>query len=395
MNADGRNPGTDARDAYRARISKVIGVPPGSVTLFAKGRVALFAMLRALDLRAGDEVIVPAFTCVAVPNAILYAGARPVYVDIDPRTYTIDPAAAKAAITPRTRVILAQNTFGLSADIEALQAMAGPHGLKVIDDCTHGLGGRYRGRPNGFTAELSFFSTQWSKPISTGLGGFAIARDPATAALLRRLEDGAVEPTSARVAMLRALVFASEHAGRGGVFRAGRAAYRAMSRLGVVPGSSDRHELSGIDVPDGFFARLSPWQAEIGAERMGRLAHDVSLRRATAGRYSAFLVGHDRTSAAEPAGSTHSFLRYPLRVKERRGFVAAAERAGIDLGDWFVSPLYPITKRLERWGYRAGMAPIAESVCSEIVNLPTDPTLSEREVDRVLGFVGSRIESIR
>ena len=395
MNAEGRNPGTDARDAYRARISKVIGVPPGSVTLFAKGRVALFAMLRALDLRAGDEVIVPAFTCVAVPNAILYAGARPVYVDIDPRTYTIDPAAAKAAITPRTRVILAQNTFGLSADIEALQAIAGPHGLKVIDDCTHGLGGRYRGRPNGFTAELSFFSTQWSKPISTGLGGFAIARDPATAALLRRLEDGAVEPTSARVAMLRALVFASEHAGRGGVFRAGRAAYRAMSRLGVVPGSSDRHELSGIDVPDGFFARLSPWQAEIGAERMGRLAHDVSLRRATAGRYSAFLVGHDRTSAAEPAGSTHSFLRYPLRVKERRGFVAAAERAGIDLGDWFVSPLYPITKRLERWGYRAGMAPIAESVCSEIVNLPTDPTLSEREVDRVLGFVGSRIESIR
>ena len=395
MNADGRNPGTDARDAYRARISKVIGVPPGSVTLFAKGRVALFAMLRALDLRAGDEVIVPAFTCVAVPNAILYAGARPVYVDIDPRTYTIDPAAAKAAITPRTRVILAQNTFGLSADIEALQAIAGPHGLKVVDDCTHGLGGRYRGRPNGFTAELSFFSTQWSKPISTGLGGFAIARDPATAALLRRLEDGAVEPTSARVALLRALVFASEHAGRGGLFRAGRAAYRAMSRLGVVPGSSDRHELSGIDVPDGFFARLSPWQAEIGAERMGRLAHDVSLRRATAGRYSAFLVGHDRTSAAEPAGSTHSFLRYPLRVKERRGFVAAAERAGIDLGDWFVSPLYPITKRLERWGYRAGMAPIAESVCSEIVNLPTDPTLSEREVDRVLGFVGSRIESIR
>ena len=385
----------DARDAYRARISKVIGVSPDRVTLFAKGRVALFAMLRALDLRPGDEVIVPAFTCVAVPNAILYAGARPVYVDIDPRTYTIDPAAANAAITPRTRVILAQNTFGLSADIEALQAVAGPHGLKVIDDCTHGLGGRYRGRPNGFTAELSFFSTQWSKPISTGLGGFAIARDPATAALLRRLEEGAAEPTSARVALLRSLVFASEHAGRGGLFRAGRAAYRAMSRLGIVPGSSDRDELSGIDMPAGFFARLSPWQANVGAERIGRLAHDVSVRRATAGRYSAFLVGHERTSAAEPAGSTHSFLRYPLRVKDRRAFVTAAERAGIDLGDWFVSPLYPITKGLERWGYRAGTAPIAEAVCSEIVNLPTDPTMSERDVDRVLAFLGARIGWIR
>ena len=395
MNADNRSPGADARDVFRARISKVIGVSPDRVALFAKGRVALFAMLRALDLRPGDEVIVPAFTCVAVPNAILYAGARPVYVDIDPRTYTIDPAAANAAITPRTRVILAQNTFGLSADIEALQAIGGPHGIKVIDDCTHGLGGRYGGRPNGFSAELSFFSTQWSKPISTGLGGFAIARDPATAALLRRLEEGAEEPTSARVAMLRALVFASEHAGRGGLFRAGRAAYRAMSRLGVVPGSSDRDELGGTDMPDGFFARLSPWQAQVGADRIARLAHDIGLRRATAGRYTAFLVGHDRTRAAEPTGSTHSFLRYPLRVKDRRAFVAAAERAGIDLGDWFVSPLYPITKGLDRWGFRAGTAPIAEAVCSEIVNLPTDPSLSERDVDRVLGFLGSRIEWIR
>jgi len=395
VNADNRSPGADARDVFRARISKVIGVSPDRVTLFAKGRVALFAMLRALDLRPGDEVIVPAFTCVAVPNAILYAGARPVYVDIDPRTYTIDPAAANAAITPRTRVILAQNTFGLSADIEALQTIGGPHGIKVIDDCTHGLGGRYGGRPNGFSAELSFFSTQWSKPISTGLGGFAIARDPATAALLRRLEEGAEEPTSARVAMLRALVFASEHAGRGGLFRAGRAAYRAMSRLGVVPGSSDRDELGGTDMPDGFFARLSPWQAQVGADRIARLAHDIGLRRATAGRYTAFLVGHDRTRAAEPTGSTHSFLRYPLRVKDRRAFVAAAERAGIDLGDWFVSPLYPITKGLDRWGFRAGTAPIAEAVCSEIVNLPTDPSLSERDVDRVLGFLGSRIEWIR
>ena len=77
------------------------------------------------------------------------------------------------------------------------------------------------------------------------------------------------------------------------------------------------------------------------------------------------------------------------------GLRHGGERAGIDLGDWFVSPLYPITKGLERWGYRAGTAPIAEAVCSEIVNLPTDPTMSERDVDRVLGFLGARIEWIR
>lgn len=385
----------DSRDVFRARISKVIGVPPDGVTLFAKGRVALFSILRALNVRPGDEVILPAFTCVAVPNAIIYAGARPVYVDIDARTYTIDPAAVEVAISPRTRAILAQNTFGLSADIEALGAIAARHGVKVIDDSTHGLGGRYAGRPNGLTAPLSFFSTQWSKPLSTGLGGFAIARDPATAALLRRLEEAAEEPASGRVTMLRTLLFAAEHAGRGRLFRAGRTAYRAMSRLGVVPGSSDRHELSGIDMPDGFFARLSPWQAEVGAERIQHLAREVELRRSTAWRYTAFLESHDRISAAEPAMATHSFLRYPLRVRERPTFIAAAERAGIDLGDWFVSPLHPITKGLDRWGYRSGSAPIAEAVCSEIVNLPTDPTLSDREVGQVLRFLESRLELIR
>jgi dTDP-4-amino-4,6-dideoxygalactose transaminase len=195
--------------------------------------------------------------------------------------------------------------------------------------------------------------------------------------------------------MLRTLVVASEHAGRGRLFRGGRAAYRMMSRLGIVPASSGREELSGIEMPVGFFARLSPWQAEIGSQRIGNLVHDVGSRQSIAARYTAFLVSHDRTSAAEPAGMTHSFLRYPLRVRERASFVAAAQRQGIDLGDWFVSPIHPVTKGLDRWGYRAGTAPIAEAVCSEIVNLPTEPDLSEREVQRVMTFLGTQLALIR
>ena len=139
----------DAHDGFRSRIGETIGVSPEHIALFAKGRVALYAVLRALDIEPGDEVILPAFTCVAVPNAILYARARPVYVDIRPDTYTIDPTAVEEAIGARTRVILAQNTFGLSADLAALESIAARNGLTVVDDCTHGLGGRYRGLPNG------------------------------------------------------------------------------------------------------------------------------------------------------------------------------------------------------------------------------------------------------
>ena len=190
---------TAERDRFRARIGEMVGVAPAQVTLFARGRVALYAILRAIDIRPGDEVILPAFTCVAVPNAVLYAGARPVWADIDPETLCLDPAAAAALVTPRTRAILAQNTFGLSADMDALGAVAATVGATLIDDCTHGLGGTWHGRPNGATAPLAFFSTQWSKPISTGLGGFAIARDAEAAARLRDLEAQAAEPSWLRV----------------------------------------------------------------------------------------------------------------------------------------------------------------------------------------------------
>jgi perosamine synthetase len=384
----------DARDRFRTRIGETLGVAPNRVTLFSRGRVALYAILRALDIGPGDEVIVPSFTCVAVPNAILYTGARPVWVDIDAETYTIDPLAVEAAISPRTRAILAQNTFGLSADLDAIIAVAERHHLTVVDDCTHGLGGRYRGRPNGANAPLSFFSTQWSKPISTGLGGFAVDRDGATADRLRGLEAAAAEPSPIRVAAIRALFVGRERAGSGRLLRGGRAVYRAFSRLGVVPGSSSREELEGTTMPEGFLTRLSDSQARLGSDRMGRLAADVERRRSIAHRYSHWLLAHGRTPAPEPAEMEHAFLRYPLRVSDRRQFRAAAERAGVDLGDWFVSPVYPAKNHLDRWGYIAGSAPFAERACREIVNLPTDPTLGDRHVERVVALLAERVDLI-
>ena len=385
----------DAHDGFRSRIGETIGVSPQHIALFAKGRVALYAVLRALDIEPGDEVILPAFTCVAVPNAILYARARPVYVDIRPDTYTIDSTAVEEAIGARTRVILAQNTFGLSADLAALESIAARHGLTVVDDCTHGLGGRYRGLPNGSVAAASFFSTQWSKPLSTGLGGFAIARDAETAARLRHLEEAAPESGPVRSLMLRALVGAAEHAGNGRSFRAGRSAYRAMSRLGVVPASSERAELAGSAMPDGFLTKLSAWQANLGSQRIGRLDRDVERRREIAGVYSRWLGERGRAVPIEPAWAMHSFLRYPIRVADRPTFFSAARRAGVDLGDWFVSPLHPLTTGLDRWGFRPGSTPVAETACAEVVNLPVDPTMTEPEVDRAVQFLASTIDLIR
>jgi dTDP-4-amino-4,6-dideoxygalactose transaminase len=171
--------------------------------------------------------------------------------------------------------------------------------------------------------------------------------------------------------------------------------YRSLSRLGVVPGSSSRDELAGTAMPASFVIKLSRSQARLGSERIARLPGVVAARRAIAHRYSGWLRDRGRTAATEPHGVEHAFLRYPLRVSDRQRFRAAAVKAGVDLGDWFVSPIHPITERLDRWGYTAGMATVAEQACREIVNLPTDPDLGPDGVDRVLAFLTAQAELIR
>jgi perosamine synthetase len=381
-------------DELREAMGDLIGVPPEHVTLFWRGRVALYAILRCLDIGPGDEVIVPAFTCVAVPNAIIYAGATPVYVDIDDATYTADPAAVASAMSPRTRVVLAQNTFGLSADLDALTSVARPYGAVVVDDCTHGLGGTYRGRPNGAAAFAAFYSTQWSKPISTGLGGIAVTTDAELAARLAALERSAAEPRAVDRALLGAMLFARERVATPRTLRAGRSVYRAVSRAGLVPGSSGGGELAGTDMPARFVARMSAFQARLATRRMATLATRIRRRRAAAQRYSAWLTAHRRTPACEPDAAEHAFLRYPLRVLERDAFVADADRRGVLLGDWFHSPLYPIAGDLGRWGYRRGEHPVAERVASEIVNLPTDVALDGRDAQAIEDLLEASVARI-
>jgi dTDP-4-amino-4,6-dideoxygalactose transaminase len=385
----------DHLDDLRRRIGDLTGVPADHVTLFWKGRVALYAILRALRIGPGDEVIVPAFTCVAVPNAILYAGATPVYVDIDERTYTPDPMVVEAAVGPRTRAILAQNTFGLSSDLKALSVVAADAGAVVIDDCAHGLGGAYQGQPSGAAADAAFYSTQWTKPLSTGLGGIAVTRHEDLAGQLRAIESAAREPARHETTILRALLLARDRVARSRTLSAGRTVYRASGRLGIVPGSSSREELSGRSMPNGFLTRMSGMQAGLAARRIEALPDIVVRRRAVAARYSALLRAHGRTAAHEPSYAVHSFLRYPIRVHEPHLFADLASRRGIDIGDWFRSPVHPATGDLSAWGYRWGTNPVAERVASEIANLPTDLDPESKQIEAVEDFVTSSMNRIR
>src|SRR3954454_21772370 len=131
------------------------------------GRMALYFILKALDFPAGSEIIVPALTFWVVPEITRVAGLKPVFVDVDPATFTLCPRALERAITPNTRAILPTHLYGMACDLDPILALAARHDLKVVEDCAHALGAQYKGRMVGTDGDASFFSFQAFKPLNT------------------------------------------------------------------------------------------------------------------------------------------------------------------------------------------------------------------------------------
>ena len=143
------------------------------VYLFNSGRAALLAILKAFNIGERDEVLIQAFTCVAVPNSIIWAGAKPIYVDID-RSFNLDPTDLEAKITKKSCAIIVQHTFGIPAQIEKIIEIAKMHKLIVIEDCAHSLGVTYKSKKLGNFGDAAFFSFGRDKVVSSVWGGAAI-----------------------------------------------------------------------------------------------------------------------------------------------------------------------------------------------------------------------------
>jgi dTDP-4-amino-4,6-dideoxygalactose transaminase len=364
-----------------------------SVFLFWKGRVALYAILKALEIKEGEEVILPAFTCVVVANPILYLKAKPVYVDIDPKTFNIDLNQLEKKITPKTKIILAQNTFGLSADLDPIIEIAKKRNIWVVEDCAHGFGGTYKGRKNGTVADAAFFSTQWNKPFSTGLGGIAVTTNPQIAKKLEDLEKKAIRPSLKEELTLKFLIWLRENILTPNIYWYALKIYRKLSQLNLILGSSQGYELERPVEPPNFLKGFSETQAKEGLKFFkkinGKYKIDLIIehRRKIAKIYKEILQDLGFEPPYEPPYALHTYLKFPLLVKDRKKFFQLAEEHKIELGDWFLSPLHPIQDNLELWGYKWGENPIAEFASQHIVNLPTHEKIDEDCVNKIYEFL--------
>ena len=289
-----------------------------NVFLFWKGRVALYAILKAMRLHPGDEVILPGFTCVVVPNAILYNKLIPVYVDIKKDDLTIDVDLIERSITTRTKVIIIQNIFGYYSNIDEIMSISKRYGLFVVEDCAHGFGWTYNGKKNGLIADASFFSTQWNKSFSTGIGGFAVVNNKLIVSNMQNDYDDAVKPNHMENIELFFLLLSKKILLNRYTYWALVYIFRWLSKIGIINGSSSDLEVTSSAEPEKYFKKIGWVQARKGICELEKVNSHIARRRKNAEAISDFLRENGKRYIAKKESINHSFLRYPALVKKQK-----------------------------------------------------------------------------
>ena len=370
---------------YEGAFARWFGV--GHAFAFWKGRVALYAALRTLGIGEGDEVILPGYTCVMAVSPVIYVGATPVFVDIEPETFNIDPGRIEAAITPRTKVLVAQHTYGYPARLDVIIELARKHNLTLIEDCCLALGSRWDGKLCGTFGQAAYFSFQWNKPYTSGLGGMLYTGDDELAARVRELcARELVHPSLKEVGMLTAQLAVYRTAIYPRTTALAQNLFRFLTRKGMVVGSSSTCEFTPTMEAD-FFKGMGGRQAASGCRQLSKLETNLAHRRRLTQLYAELLAPHGFTPPELPAQADPALVRYPVRVADKERALAEAARHFVEVGSWFECPLHPIETPLEAFGYQPGMCPEAERACREVVNLPLHPRANEATVRRSVAFI--------
>ena len=296
------------------------------------GTSALHLGMLAAGIGPGDEVIVPSFTFAATANSVALTGATPVFVDIDPVTFCIDPKAVEAAITPRSRAVVPVHLYGHPADMTTLMPIAREHGLTIIEDAAQAHGAQWDGKAVGSFGTVGAFSFYPTKNMTSGEGGMVTTADPAVARAVRLLRNQGME-----------------------------ARYQ--------------NEVVGLN------NRMTDIHAAIGIVQLGKLRGWTEQRRENAQFLSSNLRGV--ICPTEAPNAVHVFHQYTIRVPDDRdGFAAALQQRGVGSGVYYPIPVH----RLPSFGLHIDL-PVTEQVASDCLSLPVHPSLSRDDLERIVEAV--------
>jgi perosamine synthetase len=340
-------------EAFEREFANFVGA--GEAVAVSSGTAALHAAVYAAGVGPGDEVILPSLTFVATANAVVYQGATPVFADVDPDTLLIDPAQVEAKATPKTKAIIAVDYAGQPCDYDSLRAVTDRHGLILIADACHSLGGSYKGRPVGSLADLNTFSFHPVKAMTTGEGGMVTTGSPEWIQRMRAFRNHGI-----------------------GTDHHQRACLGAWS-----------YEMKDL----GYNYRLSDLQCALGRSQLWRVAGWVARRGEIARRYDAELAGIPGVVPLRVrSGVVHAYHLYPVRVDAdcvaggRDGLFARLREEGIGVTVHYppvsLQPFYRL-----RFSTGPGHCPVAEEASRQLLSLPLFPQMQPQEEAQVLAAV--------
>jgi dTDP-4-amino-4,6-dideoxygalactose transaminase len=308
----------------------------------ANGTAALQVALEALDVGDGDTVVTTPFSFVASANAIRLVGAEPVFADVDPETYNLDPAGARAAVREADAdAILVVHLYGLPADMEAFEAIAREEDVRLIEDAAQAHGARYRGESVGTFGDAAAFSFYPTKNMTTGEGGMVLTNDASVAD--------------------RAASFVNH--GRG-------------------DGATYSHERVGHNL------RMTSIAAAIGNVQLDRLPEWVRARRANADILSEGLADvSDVDLPVGPAGVEHAFHQYTIRHEDRDRLSEHLADAGVGSNVYYPT----VIPALEAYEGYAADTPVAEELAETVLSIPVHPALTDDDLDQVVGAIRSAV----
>jgi perosamine synthetase len=373
--------GAEVVREYENQLAALIG--PGRGVSFAAGRMAFYAVLKALGVGSNDEVILPGFTCSVMPNAVWRTGARPVFADIEAGTFGSCASGIVPKITARTKAVVAQHSFGIPCNIPEIAEVCRKRGLALIEDCAITLDSAYDDKKVGNWGDAAIFSTDHSKPLNTLMGGFCYTNDEALSAKVRAICAAAPQLSHDHQSRLFQQFLFERHYYRPENYRRrlARQYLKALARIIRGAGGQpvfleqDFHnplvQASASTYP--YPAQMPPFLARLGLMELARWGQESLRRKELLQDYLCLTreagLGHYLPKAYENRHLDIVPLRFVFTHPEAKKLTGKMSKF-IDVSwTWFRCPII-CTNSMEAFGYVNGSCPKAERIGSEIINWP-------------------------
>lgn len=360
---------------------------------FSTGREALQAILSALNLQHGDEVVIQAFTCIVVPNSVLWAGGKPVYADID-ASLNIDPASFEKRLTPKTKAVIVQHTFGIPAQMDSLLAIARKAGVIVIEDCAHALGATYKDQLVGTMGDAAIFSFGRDKVISSVSGGMAVINNQAIAKQVHATQSSAAMRPRTWILqqLLHPLLVPIFARLMHPTFPIGQILLKTAQSLKLV-GKVYRHGECSAQPPVRRFYKLPAPQADLAYKQLHYLSQWREHRESLAHIYESLSQKTGLVAQAVTKDTKPVFLRWTFFTQNRISLAKKLREKGYLIGNWYNQVIMPLQGELSLVEYKPGSCPKAEIAAAEAVNLPTHYKISEPKAKEIAAIVENFYES--